>query len=77
MIETLLFLLESSLEDGGLPDSLRQQVLIISSLGLALVIGMGTQLGFSWALGPGWASSLGVVAVGWSVLLIVASGGKD
>ena len=69
--------LESSLDDAGLPDSLRQPVLIISSLGLALVIGMVTQLGFSWALGPGWASSLGVVAVGWSVLLIVASGGKD
>ena len=28
-------------------------------------------------LGAGWASSLGVVAVGWSVLLILANAGKD
>ena len=41
-----------------------------------LATGVVTQLGFSWALGPGWASSLGVVAVGWSVLLILANAGK-
>ena len=69
--------LESSLEETGLPESMRQPILVISSLTLALVTGVLTQLGFSWALGPGWASSLGVVAVGWSVLLIFASGGKD
>ena len=69
--------LESSLENGDLPESVRQPVLVISSLLLALGIGVLTQLGFSWALGPGWASSLGVVAVGWSVLLVLANTGKD
>ena len=68
--------LESSLEESELPESVRQPALVISSLLLALATGVVTQLGFSWALGPGWASSLGVVAVGWSVLLILANAGK-
>ena len=68
--------LETSLENSPLPESLRQSTLVISSLLLALVTGVVTQLGLSWALGPGWASSLGVVAVGWSVLLILANAGK-
>ena len=69
--------LESSMEDSDLPKSARQPTLVISSLLLALGSGIVIQLGFSWALGPGWASSLGVVAVGWSVLLILANAGKD
>ena len=68
---------EASLSDSPLSDKWRQIALVISSLLLALVTGVVTQLGFSWALGPGWASSLGVVAVGWSVLLIFANTGKD
>ena len=48
-----------------------------SSLLLALAFGVVTQLGLSWVIGPGWASSLGVVAVGWSALLVLASGGED
>ena len=68
--------LESGLEGSELPESVRQPILVISSLLLALITGVVTQLGFSWALGPGWASSLGVVAVGWSVLLILANAGK-
>jgi len=68
--------LESSLEESKLPESLRQPTLVISSLLLALAFGVVTQLGLSWVLGPGWASSLGVVAVGWSALLVLASGGK-
>ena len=69
--------LESSLEESDLPESVRQPVLVISSLLLALVMGVITQLGFSWVLGPSWASSLGVVAVGWSVLIVLANAGKD
>ena len=69
--------LESSLEDSKLPESLRQPTLVISSLLLALVTGVVTQLGFSWILGPSWASSLGVVAVGWSVLIVLANAAKD
>jgi protein-S-isoprenylcysteine O-methyltransferase Ste14 len=69
--------LESSLEESELPEAVRQPALVISSLLLAMVTGVVTQLGLSWALGPGWASSIGVVAVGWSVLLILANAGKD
>ena len=69
--------LESSLESSGLPDGLRQGVLVGSSLLLALATGVVAQLGFSWALGPGWASSLGLVAVGWSVLLVLANRNDD
>ena len=65
--------LESSLEGSKLPELLRQPTLVFSSLLLALAFGVITQLGFSWALGPGWASSLGVVAVGWSALLVLAN----
>ena len=52
--------LESSLVESDLPESVSQLVLVISSLLLALVTGFVTQLGFSWVLGPSWASSLGV-----------------
>ena len=69
--------LESSLEESDLPESVRQPVLVISSLLLALVTGVITQLGFSWVLGPSWACSLGVVAVCWSVLIVLANAGKD
>ena len=69
--------LESSLKESELPESVSQPVLVISSLLLALGTGMVTQLGFSWVLGPSWASSLGVVAVGWSVLIFLANAGKD
>ena len=69
--------LESSLEESKLPESLRQPALVISSLLLALTFGVVTQLGLSWVLGPGWASSLGVVAVGWSALLVLANSGED
>ena len=69
--------LETSLEESKLPESLRQPTLVISSLLLALAFGVVTQLGLSWVLGPGWASSLGVVAVGWSALLVLANSGED
>ena len=69
--------LESSLKESEFPESVRQTVLVISSLLLAVVTGVVTQLGFSWALGPGWASSLGVVAVGWSVLIVLANAWKN
>ncbi len=65
--------LEASLETSSIPETWRQGVLILSSLLLALAIGLITQLGCSWALGPGWASSLGVVVFGWSLLLTLTS----
>ena len=65
--------LEASLEARSIPESWRQGVLIVSSLLLALAMGLITQLGCSWALGPGWASSLGVVVLGWSLLLTLTN----
>ncbi|MCB4378450.1 MULTISPECIES: hypothetical protein [unclassified Synechococcus] len=61
---------ETSLADSPLPQLWRQIVLVTSSLLLALVVGLVTQLVASWALGPGWASSLAAIAIGWSLLLV-------
>ena len=61
---------ETSLADSPLPQLWRQIVLVTSSLLLALVVGLITQLGASWALGPGWASSMAAIAIGWSLLLV-------
>ena len=65
--------LETSLETSTIPEDWRQWILIFSSLLLALAVGLATQLGCSWALGPGWASSLGVVILGWSLLLTLTN----
>lgn len=64
--------LEASMEESPLPENWRQITLVISSLLLALMVGLVTQLGASWVLGPGWGSSLAVIAIGWSLLLIAA-----
>lgn len=55
--------LEASLSDGPLPPALQQIFLVVSSLLLALAMGVMSTLTVSWALGPGWAGSLGLMAV--------------
>ncbi len=55
--------LEASLAAGALPQGLQQLILVVSSLLLALALGLVSVLVLSWALGPGWASSLGLMAV--------------
>ena len=64
---------EASLAESSLPQLWRQIALVSSSLLLALVVGLITQLGASWALGPGWASSLAAIAIGWSLLLVAVN----
>lgn len=64
---------EASLATSPLPEQGRQLALVVSSLLLALAVGMVTQLLGSWVIGPGWASSLAVIAIGWSLLLVFAS----
>jgi protein-S-isoprenylcysteine O-methyltransferase Ste14 len=54
---------EASLQDGPLDAGAQQLVLVIASLALALAVGVAVQLALCWALGPGWASSLGLMAV--------------
>ena len=41
----------------------REVVLVLSSLALALAVGVVVELVLCWALGPGWSSSLGLMAV--------------
>jgi hypothetical protein len=55
--------LETSLAEGALPPALQQLVLVLSSLLLALAMGVVSVLVVSWALGPGWAASMGLIAV--------------
>ena len=54
--------LEEELAAGSLPESGQQLLLVISSLLLALGVGVVINLGLGWALGPGWSTSLGLMA---------------
>ena len=63
---------EASLESGPLSTPWRQAALVISSLLLALTVGMVIQLLLGWALGPSWASSLAMITIGWSLFLSLA-----
>ena len=64
---------EASLATSPLPEQGRQIALIMSSLVLAVAVGMVTQLIASWVIGPGWASSLAVITIGWSLHLVFAT----
>jgi len=55
--------LERRLAAGPLAPVAQQLLLVLSGLALALTVGLGSEVAFSWALGPGWASSLGLMAV--------------
>jgi hypothetical protein len=54
--------LEAALSTAGLSEESQQLLLITASLLLALAVGVLVNLVLSWALGPGWGSSLGLVA---------------
>ena len=69
--------LEASLGDSALSQNIAQAVLILSSLLLALAVGLVMQLVVSWTLGPGWGSSLALIGIGWSLLLVVADSGRS
>jgi hypothetical protein len=55
--------MEQAISDGPLDAVTQQVVLVLSSLLLALAVGAVAELVLCWALGPGWASSLGFMAV--------------
>jgi len=67
---------EASLKDSELTDRWKQVTLVVSSLLLAMAVGLVAQLLMSWALGPGWASSLALIGVGWSLVLAISSSGE-
>ena len=54
--------LEQSPALAELSDNLQQVLLVVASLLLALVVGGLTNLALGWALGPGWGTSLGLMA---------------
>lgn len=54
--------MEDSLTAAGMDENAQQVVLVVSSLMLALAVGVIFEIGLSWLLGPGWASSLALVA---------------
>lgn len=63
--------LEEGLQNGPLEGGAQQLVLVLTSLALALVAGLAMELLLRWALGPGWGSSLGLMAalagLGWTL----------
>ena len=63
---------EASLDSSPLSAPWSQAALVISSLLLALTVGVVIQLLVGWALGPGWASSLALITIGWSLFLSLA-----
>ena len=63
---------EANATEGHPTRNWRLIILIIGSLLLSLTAGLVAQLAASWALGPGWASSLAVITIGWSLFLIAA-----
>jgi len=69
--------LEAALASGSLPQPVQQLVLVTGSLLLALAVGGLVNLAVSWALGPGWASSLGLIAAGWGAFTALASQARD
>ena len=54
--------LEDALTEAQLGDELQQTLLITASLLLALGVGVVINLVLGWALGPGWGTSLGLMA---------------
>ena len=69
--------LEEALAAGPLPGAAQQLLLVLSSLLLALAIGVLADLALSWALGPDWASSLGLIAAGWGLFTALASRARE
>ena len=55
--------LEAELSGTGLSESVQTTILVLSSLLLAAAIGLISQIAMSWALGPSWGASLGLMAV--------------
>ena len=68
---------EQALADMGVQEGLQQVALVVASLALALAVGAITNLGLSWILGPGWGTSMGLIAVLAGLVLALGSRGDD
>jgi hypothetical protein len=62
---------EEGLASGPLNGASQQIVLLLGSLSLSLVAGLAIELGLGWALGPSWASSLGLVTALWALFWVL------
>ena len=69
--------LEEALAAGSLAEDTQQLVLVGSSLLLALAVGAIANLALGWALGPGWGTSLGLMAALYGLFWGLASGRGD
>jgi len=69
--------LEEELASGPLAGGGGEVLLAVGSLVLALVAGLAVDLLLGLSLGPGWASSLGVLAALWGPFLALASRKED
>jgi hypothetical protein len=54
---------EQALADMGVKEGWQQLALVVASLALALAVGAITNLFLGWILGPGWGTSMGLIAV--------------
>lgn len=68
-----LAVLEERLGAAGVAEGLQGLLLVLISLLMALGAGVLMELLLGWALGPGWGSSLGLVAALWGLFAAVAS----
>jgi hypothetical protein len=62
-LSALLSPLERGLASGALAPATQQLLLVVAGVALALGAGLASEILLSWMLGPGWASSLGLMAV--------------
>ena len=69
--------LEEALAAGPLEETTQQLVLVGSSLLLALAVGAIANLLLGWTLGPGWGTSLGLMAALYGLFWGLASGRGD
>ena len=69
--------LEEALAAGPLAEDTQQLLLVCSSLLLALAVGAITNLALGWALGPGWGTSLGLMAALYGLFWGLSSGRGD
>jgi hypothetical protein len=66
---------EQALADMGVKEGWQQLALVVASLALALAVGAITNLILGWILGPGWGTSMGLIAV--LAGLVLALGGRS
>jgi hypothetical protein len=69
--------LEERLAAGSLGEAGADLVLAACSLTLALAAGLAVELLLGWCLGPGWATSLGVLTALWGLFFALAARGGD